>query len=154
VDVLATEAPLLDGFVDDIACGDGAAGYVQPVAFRRRPLEAFAVALKGNVASGEIGFSELGEPGQKAALRLGLVDRALDDHENGNGADGGGEAGADQPPKAPDLATLGVVGLVEILEGARRAAAIELRQPILPLGSGEGAKASMLRVAAAIDHEP
>ena len=77
-----------------------------------------------------------------------------DDFPQGPYPDGGGEAGADQPPETADLAAFGVIGLVKILEGARRAAAIELWQPILPLGSGEGAKASMLRVAAAIDHEP
>ena len=50
MDVLAAEAALLDGFVDDIAGGHGAAGYVQPVAFRGGPLEAFA--LEGHAGAG------------------------------------------------------------------------------------------------------
>ncbi len=153
VDVLAAEAPLLDGLVDDVARGDGAAGYLQAVALRRRPLEAGVVTPEWVVVPHEIGFAELGQPGQEPRLAFRLVDRSVDHHENGNGADRAGKAGADQPAEAADLAALGMVRFVEVLEGARRPAAIELRQPVLPLRSGQRAKASMMRIAAAIDHD-
>ena len=77
--------------------------------------------------AGQRAVGEAGKVRQQAAFAVRIIGRPGDHHQNGENADGPGQAGAQQPAEAAALAPIGVVAGIDVVERTAGAAQIGVR---------------------------